>query len=185
MGLKRVFIWLALSSSIVVQAQTAATTTQASIASASFAYVSDDGCVQNEVVVFANKSTVGSGKAPVTSAEVTYSRYRYDFCEDSDLGTDMGTSVRPAFSADLNRASLNATISGHTPSGSVVTVSLVLEWDGKGSVTRQVRRPQNARASGSEHLSRNASVSGTMDGEDISDEMVGASLHTTRKTASR
>jgi len=185
MGLTRACGWLALSSLIAAEAQTTTTTTQASAASASFVYVSDDGCVQNEVVVFANRATAASAKAPGTTAEVTYSRYRYDFCEDSDLGTDMGTTARPIFSGDLNRASLNATIGGHTPTGSVVTVSLVLIWEGKGRVTRQVRRPQNARAGGSEHLSRNAVVSGTMDGEDISDEMVGASLHTTRKTVSR
>ena len=89
----------------------------------------------------------------------------------------------------MNRASLNATISGPTASGSVVTVSFVLVWEGKGSITRQAARPQDTRGSAkvtrSENLSRNAVVSGTIDGQDISNAMVGASLHTTRKTISR
>jgi len=190
MGLTRACGWLALSSLIAAEAQTTTTTTQAFAASASFAYMSDDGCVQNEVVVFANRTTVVSAKAPRTTAEVMYSRYRYDYCEDSDLGTDLGTGVRPIFSGDLNRASLNATISGPSASGSVVTVSFVLVWEGKGSITRQTARPQNRRAGSvkvirSENLSRNALVSGTMDGEDISDAMVGASLQAIRKTISR
>ena len=190
MRLTRACGWLALSSLIAAEAQTAATTTHVSAASASFAYVSDNGCVQNEVVVFANTRTVASAKAPGTTSEVTYSRYRYDYCEDSNLGTDVGTSPRPTFVGDLNRASLNATIDGHTASGSAVTVSLLLVWEGKGGIKRQAGRPQNAGASAaklirSENLSRNAVVTGTMDGEDISDAMVGATLHTTRKTISR
>ena len=97
MGLMRACGWLALSSLIAAEAQTTTTTTQASAASASFVYVSDDGCVQNEVVLFANRTTVVSAKAPRTTAEVMYSRYQYDYCEDSDLGTDVGTSMRPIF----------------------------------------------------------------------------------------
>src|ERR1035437_7638991 len=138
--------WLALSSLIAAQAQTATTTTQASAASANFAYMSDDGCVQNVVIVVANVRTVVSAKAPGTTAEVTYSRDRYDYCEDSDLGTDLGTSPRPVFSGNLNRASLNATINGHTASGSVIAVSFVLVWEGKGGITRRVGRPQTTRA---------------------------------------
>jgi hypothetical protein len=190
MNLTRACAWLALSSLIGAGAQTATTTTQASAANASFVYVSDDGCVENEVVVLANRTTVVSAKGPSTTAEVTYSRYRYDYCEDSDLGTDLGTSSAPIFSGDLNRASLNATINGHTALGSAVTVSLVLVWQGKGSVTRRAGHPQNTRADSAkvirtENLSRNAVVSGTMDEWDISDGAVGASLHTTRKTISR
>jgi hypothetical protein len=190
MGLTRACGWLALSSLIAAEAQAPATTTQASTASASFAYVSDNGCIQNEVIVFANRTMVVSAKAPSTTAEVTYSRYRYDYCEDSDLGTDLGTASRPVFSGDLNRASLNATINGHTPSGSVVTVSFVLVWEGKGGITRRADRPQDSRAGSiksirSENLSRNAVVSGTLDDRDISDAIIGASLHTTRKTISR
>src|ERR1035438_1508948 len=124
--------WLALSSLIAAQAQPVATTTQTSAASANFAYVSDDGCVQNEVIVFANQTTVVSRQAPRTTAEVTYTRYRYDYCADTDLGTDLGTNSQPMFSGDLNRASLNATIHGHTASGSAVTVSFVLVWNGRG-----------------------------------------------------
>jgi hypothetical protein len=115
--------WLTLSSLIAAEGQTAATTTQAFAASASFAYVSDDGCVQNDVIVFANRTTVDSAQAPSTTAEVTYSRYRYDYCQDSDLGTDQGTSRRPLFSGDLNRASLNATINGHTASGGSLSLA--------------------------------------------------------------
>jgi hypothetical protein len=190
MGLTRVCGLLAFSSLMAAEAQTPPTTTQASTASANFAYVSDDGCVQNEVMVFVNRTMVVSAKAPSTTAEVTYSRYRYDYCEDSDLGTDLGTNSRPVFSGDLNRASLNATINGHTDSGSVVTISLVLVWEGKGSITRRASRPQNTRAGSatlirSENLSRNAVVSGTLDDRDISDAIIGASLHTTRKTISR
>ena len=189
MGLTRACGWLALSSLIAAEAQPAATTTQASAASATFAYVSDDGCVQNEVVVFANTRTGVSGKAPSTTAEVTSTRHRYDYCEDSDLGTDLGTGTRPTFSGDLNRASLNAAIDGHTTSGSAVTVSLVLVWEGKGVITHLAGRPRDARAGSAkirtENLGRNAVVSGTIDGEDISDSTVGASLHTTRKTIPR
>jgi hypothetical protein len=112
-----------------------------------------------------------------------YSRYRYDYCEDSDLGADVGTSLRPVFSGDLNRAALNATINGTTASGSPVTVSLALVWEGNGVITRLAGHPPNtrsgtAKAVGIENLSRNAVVSGTMDGQRISGATVSASLHT-------
>src|ERR1035441_10591125 len=68
--------WLALSSLIAAQAQTAATTTQTSAASANFAYVSDDGCILNEIIVFANRTTAVRDNTPRTTAEVTYTRYR-------------------------------------------------------------------------------------------------------------
>ena len=182
--------WLALSSLIAAQTQTVATTMQTSAASANFTYVSDDGCILNEVIVFANRTTVVSAHAPRTTGEVTYTRYRYDYCEDVDLGTDLGSSAQPAFSGDLNRASLNATIQGHTASGSPVTVSLVLLWEGKGSITRKEGRPRNAPDSGTrlartENLNRGAVVTGSMDEREISDAAVGASLHTTRKTMSQ
>jgi hypothetical protein len=185
--LTRASCWLALSSLIAAQAQTAATTTQTSAASANFAYVSDDGCILNEIIVFANRTTAVKANAPRTTAEVTYTRYRYDYCEDVDLGTDLGASSQAAFSGDLNRASLNASINGHTASGSPVTVSFVLMWEGKGVITRKAGRPPNAPAVGArsiltETLNRNAVVSGSMDERDISDAAVGASLHTTRKT---
>ena len=181
--------WLALSSLIAAQAQTAATSTQTSAASANFAYVSDDGCILNEVIVFANRTTANGANAARTTAEVTYTRYRYDYCEDADLGTDLGTSSRAVFSGDLNRASLNATISGHTASGSAVTVTFVLMWEGKGAIARKTGRPPNAPAASAkailtENLNRTAVVSGSMDERDISDSVVGASLHTTRKTSS-
>jgi hypothetical protein len=190
MGLTRACGWLALSSLIAAEAQTAATTTQTSAASATFAYVSDDGCIQNEVVVFANTTTVVSGKTPGTTSEVSYTRHRYDHCEDSDLGTDLGTGTRPTFSGDLNKASLNAAVAGRTPSGSTVTFSVALVWEGKGGITHQAGRPQKAGANGaksirSENLGRNAVVNGTIDGEEISDAVVGGSLHTTRKTIAR
>ena len=60
--------------------------------------MSDDGCVQNEVMVFVTRTTVASAKGPVATAEVTYTRYRYDYCTDADQGTDLGTSSRPVFS---------------------------------------------------------------------------------------
>jgi hypothetical protein len=182
--------WLALSGWIAANAQTAAPATHTSAATANFAYVSDDGCVQNEIIVFASRTTVVSDKTPHTTAEVTYSRYRYDYCEDTDLGTDLGASSQPVFSGDLNRASLNATVNGHTASGSAVTVSFVLVWEGKGVIARRMGRPQNTRDGGAnlvrnENLSRTAVVSGSMDGLDISGATVGATLHTTRKTISR
>ena len=187
--LTRACVWLALFPLIAAQSQTAATT-ETSAATANFAYVSDDGCILNEVIVFANRTTAVKTDAPRTTAEVTYTRYRYDYCEDADLGTDLGTSSRPVFSGDLNRASLNATINGHTASGSAVTVSFVLMWEGKGGITRKAGRPPNAPAAGArsirtETLNRNAVVSGSMDDRDISDAAVGASLHTTRKTVSQ
>ena len=182
--------WLAFSSLIAAQAQTAATTSQTAAASANFTYVSDDGCVLNEVIVFANRTTVVKANTPRTTAEVTYTRYRYDYCEDVDLGTDLGASSQAAFSGDLNRASLNAAINGHTASGSPVTVSFVLLWEGKGGITRKVGRPANAPAGSAksiptETLNRNAVVTGSMDERDISDAAVGASLHTTRKSISQ
>jgi hypothetical protein len=190
MGFTRVCGWLALSSLLAAGAQTTATSTQASVASATFTYMSDDGCVQNDVAVFANRTTVVSAKAPATTEQVTYFRYRHDDCADSDLGTDQGTSLQPLFSGDLNRASLNATINGYTASGSAITVSFVLFWQGKGRIARQAGQPQNTRAGGAgsmrnENLIRSAVVSGTMDGRDISAATVGASLRTTRKTISR
>jgi len=183
--------WLTLSSCLIAAAaQTAATVRQASAASANFAYMSDDGCVENEVVVVANTTTVVSTKTPRPNSQVMYSRHRYDYCEDTDLGTDLGTSLRPVFSGDLNRAALNATISGTTASGSTVTVSFVLVWEGKGGIMHLASHPPNTgsgntRVIRSQNLSRNAVVSGTMDGQNISDAMVSASLQTTRKTASR
>ena len=59
MGFTSACGWLALSSVIAAAPQTA-TTTQRSAANASFTYVSDDGCIQNEVVVFASRTTVVS-----------------------------------------------------------------------------------------------------------------------------
>src|SRR6266568_9621534 len=76
-GIHMLLIYLALFDSIAA-AQT--TTTQASTGSANFSYVSDDG------------------KGPASTAEVTYTRYRYDYVEDIDLGTDLGTSPQPLFS---------------------------------------------------------------------------------------
>jgi hypothetical protein len=189
MGLTRTLCWLAFSSLIAAAAQPVRTT-QVSAASASFAYTSDEECVQNEVLVFANMRTVASAKAPSTTAEVTYSRHRYDYCEDADLGTDIGTTLRPVFSGDLNTASLNTTIEGHTASGSGVTISFALVWEGRGDVKRQAIHPKNAGAGSaktvsSENLSRNAVVTGTVDRQDIADSVVGASLHTTRRTIPR
>lgn len=189
MGLIRACGWLALSSVLMAAEAPTTTTTQASAANASFAYISDDGCVENEVVVFANTTTVTSAKAPSTAAEVMYSRHRYDYCGDSDLGTDLGTSLRPVFSGDLNRAALNATIHGATASGAVVTVSIELVWEGKGAIAHLASRAPStstrAKAVRTQNLSRNAVVSGTMDGQNISDTVVSANLHTTRKTVSR
>jgi len=191
MGLTRACGWLALSSLILIaaEAQTAATTMQEAAATASFTYVTDDGCVQNEVTVFANRTTAVSAKTPNATAEVTYFRYRYDYCEDSDLGTDLGASSRPVFSGDLNSASLNARIDGRTASGSVVTISFVLEWEGKGGIARRAGRRQDTRAGGKsiggETLSRSAVVTGTVDERNISDATVDASLHTTRRTIPR
>jgi hypothetical protein len=69
-------------------------------------------------------------------------------------------------------------------------MTLVLIWEGKGAVTRKTGGPQNvpaagARAMRTENLNRGAVVSGSMDDRDISDSVVGASLHTTRKTSSQ
>jgi len=190
--LTRAFSWLALPFLMAAQTQpVATTTTQTSAASANFAYVSDDGCVQNEVIVFASQTTLAApGKAPQTNAEVTYSRYRYDFCEDTDLGTDLGTSSQPMFAGDLSRASLNTTIHGHTASGGTVSVSFILSWNGQGTVTSRAPRPQSprpgaARLISGENLSRNAIVTGIMDEREISAAAVAASLHTARKSLAR
>ncbi len=194
MGFASICGCLAISSMIAAAAQAPApvsgSATRSSVASATFAYVSDGGCVQNQVVVFANLRTASPSKGAGTSAEVTYSRHRYDDCEDSDLGTDIGTSSRLAFSGDLNKAYLNAAVEGHTPSGSPVTASFALVWEGKGAITRQASRPTGARSGSgkaipSENLSRGAVVTGSMDGEDISDAVVSGSLHTSRKTVPR
>jgi hypothetical protein len=56
-------------------------------------------------------------------------------------------------------------------------------------VTRKTGGPQNAPAGANamrtENLNRGAVVTGSMDERDISDSVVGASLHTTRKTSSQ
>jgi hypothetical protein len=180
--------WLALFCLISAQAQTT-TTKQTASASASFTYVSDDGCVQNEVSVFAHKTTMVAAVTPKTTAIVNFFRHRYDICEDSDLGPDVVTGTVTDFSGDLNRASLFSTISGTSALGSVVRVSFALVWQGKGAITRVTGRPQNTRAGASkvvrsENASRSAVVSGTIDGENIS-EMPNASLRTTQNTISR
>jgi len=185
--LARACVFLALWSSIA-STQTAATPAQTSAASANFAYVSDDGCVLNEVIVFASRTSVVRADTPRITTEATYTRYRYDYCEDADLGTDLGVTSQPVFSADLGRASLNTTINGHTAAGSPVTVSLVLRWEGKGDVARKTGRPQTAPAGGAKPVStetanRAAAVTGTIDDRDISGSVAGASLHTTRKSA--
>ena len=188
MGFTSACGWLALSSGIAAAPQTA-TTTQRSAANASFTYVSDDGCIQNEVVVFASRTTVVSADPRKASVLVTYYRSRYDSCEDADLGTDLGTSSQPIFSGDLNRASLNGTVSGPTPSGLVATASFVLVWEGNGGITRLADRAQKTPASAkvirSDDFRRTAVATGTIDGHDISGGMVSASLHTTQKTISR
>lgn len=190
MVLTQACAWLALSSLLIAAEAQTATTREVSAATANFAYMSDDGCVENEVVVVANATTVVSAKTPTRNSQVMYSRNRYDYCKDTDLGTDLGTSLRPAFSGDLNRAALNVTISGTTASGSVVTVSIMLVWEGKGAILRLAGRPPRThpgatQVSSSQNLSRNAVVSGTVDGQTISDGTVNASLQTTRKTVSR
>jgi hypothetical protein len=189
MGLTRACSWLALSSWIAATPQTP-TTTLRSAANAIFAYVSDDGCVQNEVVVFASRTTVMSADPQKATVLATYYRNRYNFCEDSDLGTELGTSSQSIFSGDLNRASLTGTISGPTASGPVAAASFVLVWQGNGDITRLADRPQQTRAGRakvirSEDLTRNAVASGTIDGRDVSSGVVGAILHTTEKTISR
>jgi hypothetical protein len=185
MGLARVCGWLALCSLMGAQTQTVATTTQSSAASATFSYLSDDGCIQNEVMVFATRKPAVSTNSPGPTAVATYSRYRYDYCADVDLGTDLGTSSRPDFSGDLNKSSLNAIINGHTASGAPVTVAFVLVWEGKGIVTRQAGPQRAASLTRSESMSRNAVVRGTMDERDISSATVGASLRTTLNTIPR
>jgi hypothetical protein len=186
MKLTGVYGWLAFCSLIAAQAQPATTTTRALAASATFAYPSDDGCVENDVIVFANQTTVASAKTPGATAEVMYYRHRYDYCADADLGTDQGTSRRPVFSGDLNRAALTAAISGTSASGSAVSASFELVWEGKGAIT-----PTPKTASGStkmvrdESLTRNAVLSGTIDGQSVSSALVSANLHSTRRTISR
>jgi hypothetical protein len=89
----------------------------------------------------------------------------------------------------LNRASLNGTVSGPTPSGLVATASFVLVWEGNGGITRLADRAQKTPASAkvirSDDFRRTAVATGTIDGHDISGGMVSASLHTTQKTISR
>ncbi len=183
-------VCVALSSLIAAEPETIGATTHTSAASANFIYVSDDGCILNEVIVFANRTTVVSASAPRATGEVTYTRYRYHYCEGADLGTDLGSSSQPVFSRDLNRALLNATIHGHTASGSPATISFALTWEGRGGITSKTGRPQNspdagARLTRSKNMSRNAAVSGSVDEQDISDSAVGASLHIMRKAISQ
>lgn len=187
MGPLRACSLLAFSSLILIEAHAA--TTQTSTASASFVYMSDDGCVQNQVIVFANRMTPISSQAPGTAIEVTYFRDRYDYCKESDLGTDTGTSRRPLFSADLNRAALNATIDGHTVTGSPVTISFDLVWEGQGTITGRKAalraHGESGRLMHRQTLSRNAAVNGSVDDHDISGAVVGASLQTISRIVSR
>ncbi len=179
---------LTLSGSVAAQVQPATRTTQTSAASANFAYMSDDGCIESQVTVFANRTTVNAEQAPATMA-VMYSRHRYDYCENSDLGTDLGTSLRPVFSGDLNRAALNTTISGTTAAGSGVSVSFELVWEGRGDARRLLDEGKGAsgraRLIRNESQTRGAVVSGTVDGQNVAGATLSATLRTSRKTVSR
>ena len=181
-------ICLAVFSCVGARAQNAIST-QSSSATATFAYLSDDDCVQNEVEVFASRTTVTSASGPPPSMTATYSRHRFDICENIDLGADIGATGHGTFTADLDRASLSATIGGVSPSGARTTINIALEWAGRGATVQPSAAPSNQIAGKPKvtrgSASRSAVARGTVDGIDVSDAAVGASLHLEQHTVSR
>jgi len=162
-------------------------------ATANLAFVSYEGCVQNEISIFVNQTSVwpGASGEPHSETAISYSRTRFDLCEDIDLGTDTGASRSAHFSADMSRAQLEASIEGTGPSQAPTRISLSLTFIGTGD-THQASRspgaPTNAKAKvavRTDSQTRNAWVQGRIDGQDVSGGSLGASLQITRQTITR
>ena len=187
--LGRVCGCLALLSGMSLEAQTA-TTTKSSSATASFAYLSDDDCVQNDVEVFASQTTVASSKVPKTTMAATYSRHRYNLCEDSDFGHRLrsrrATGLRGRFGPCVSQRDHQWLKWSRLDDGRCFCVG----WAGKGESTRLPAPPETKRTGRptvirSENLSRGAIVRGAIDGQDISGtEQSSHSLHTAQNTIS-
>jgi hypothetical protein len=158
-------------------------------ASADLAFVSREGCVQNEISIIVHQTTVrpGASQDARTETHVSYSRSRFDFCEGVDLGTDLGSSRTALFSGDLNRARLDVSIDGVDASQSTIRISFSLTWNGTGNIQRAGRSPSaSPDAKAAVHTvsqSRNAWVEGRVDGQDVSGATIAASLQTTREQA--
>jgi len=163
-------------------------------ASANLAFVSPDGCIQNEVSIFIRQTNAkpGAEKTAGPKNDVTYSRSRFDLCEDDDLGTDLGSSSTAVISGDLNRVRVEASIdgiprairAGFDASQPLVRVSFSLTWIGTGDIIHVGRNPgaPNPRAAvRPDSRSRSATLQGHVDGQDVPAGSIGSILLTTRQ----
>lgn len=163
-------------------------------ASANLAFVSPEGCIQNEVSIFVRQTTAkpGAAKTAGPKSDVTYSRSRFDLCEDDDLGTDLGSSSTAVISGDLNRVRVDASIDGinralrrgFDASEPPIRVAFSLTWTGTGDILRVGRNPgaANARAAvRPDSRSRSATLQGRVDGQDVPAGSIGSILLTTRQ----
>jgi hypothetical protein len=174
-------------------------TVQILSASASVEFVSHDGCIQNEVSIFIKRTTAlqGASKETGTRGEATYSRSRYDLCEDTDLGTDVGSSSAAVLSGDLQRIHLDIAIEGvsHAIGRGLdaavppVRISFSLTWSGTGNIHRVGGSPGTSSSAKvvvrQNSQSRGATVGGQVDGEEIFSGSIGSIMLTTRQTIAR
>jgi hypothetical protein len=159
-------------------------------ATANLAFISHDGCVQNEISIVVNQTAAAantSGGAP-GNTDVTYSRSRFDFCEGVDLGIDRGHSRTVTVSGDLKRLRLDGSIDGSDGSQASTRVAFSITWTGMGEIHRVTHPVGATNAKGvsrPDTQSRGATVIGHVDGEEISEASLGSILLTMRQTKTR
>lgn len=166
------------------------TPVQALSATANLAFISRDGCVQNEVSIFLNQTIPAANATPGVpgKADVTYVRNRFDFCEGVDLGTDRGSSHAVSVSGDLNRLRVDGTIDGTDASQAAIRLTFSIMWTGMGEIRRVTHASGAANAKGAarpDTQSRSATVIGRVDGEDVSEASIGSILLTMRQTKTK
>jgi hypothetical protein len=167
-----------------------ATPEQVLSATANLAYISRDGCVQNEISIFVNQTIPVPNKAGAVpgKTEVTYLRTRFDFCEGVDLGLDRGSSRAVTVTGDLKRLRLDGAIDGTDGSQGSTRVTFSIAWTGMGEIHR-VTHPSGApNAKGAarpDTQSRSAIVDGRVEGEEVSEASIGSILLTIRHTKTR
>lgn len=168
-------------------------------ASGNLSFVSRDGCIENDVTIFVNKTVAppGASKAVSYKTDVTYSRLRYDLCTDSDLGTDLGSTSTAEVSGDLKSVHLVATVdgiprairSGFDAAIAPVRISFSLTWIGAGDInhlSHHVGTATNVKAAARpDRQSRSAWIGGQIDGAEVSSGSIGSILLTARRTATR
>jgi hypothetical protein len=166
------------------------TPVQALSATANLAFLSGDGCVQNEILIFVNQ-TSGAPNTPggvPGKTDVTYSRSRFDFCEGVDLGTDRGSSQAVTVSGDLKRLRLDGTINGMDRAQVATRVTFSITWTGMGEIHRVTHAAGTPNAKGAarpDTQSCTATVVGRVEGEEISEASIGSILLTMRQTKTR